>query len=284
MEPSLPSQTETNPECDAQPPFGLVAIDLDGTLLRSDKQVSPRVMEAVAAARRRGVHVVLASARPPRGLLAFCQLLELMGTHIHYNGALIVDVTRQEHVYHRPLEPALAQEVVAFARWVQPDVVVNVEVLDRWFTDRVDDSLQVETSRLAPPDHVGPLDTCLTQPVTKLMFLAPPPAATAVRHAVQSHFAHRIAMATSDHHVVQVLDREVSKAQAVQWMASRHGIEAHRVMAIGDAPNDVEMIRWAGLGVAVENAWHDATEAADVTVASNDDDGVAQALEQYVLG
>ena len=90
-------------------------------------------------------------------------------------------------------------------------------------------------------------------------------------------------IAVSDPHLIQVVDRRVDKANAVEMIASRLGVSRQRVMAIGDAPNDVGMIRWAGLGVAVANAWEEALRVANEVVESNDADGVALALKRYVL-
>ncbi len=83
--------------------------------------------------------------------------------------------------------------------------------------------------------------------------------------------------------MIQVVHPHANKANAVAKIASIASVAPKHVMAIGDAPNDVEMIRWAGLGIAVANAWPEAQQAAHTVVPSNDDDGVAEALETYAL-
>lgn len=263
--------------------IALVAIDLDGTLLRSDKTISHRTADVVAQVVGCGVHVVLASARPPRGVKQFCRCLALESLQVNYNGAIIHDLQRQEHVFHQPMDANLARRIVSLARQVDPNVVVNIEILDQWHTDRVDPTLHVETSKSCEPDYVGPIDTCLNQPVTKLMFLAPPQRLVATRTAIKRQFNGHIAMAISDAHVVQVMHRDVDKANALQRIALALGIGPEQVMAIGDAPNDIGMICWAGLGVAVANGWSETRQAADVIVSTNDQDGVAEALDRYVL-
>ena len=80
-----------------------------------------------------------------------------------------------------------------------------------------------------------------------------------------------------------MVHREVDKGTAIRYIATHLGVDADRVMAIGDAPNDVGMIRWAGLGIAVENGWPEVRQAADVVISSNNDDGVAEALDRYIL-
>ena len=260
-----------------------MALDLDGTLLRSDKRISTRSVSAIAQVMQRGVRVVLASARPPRSVREIYNLLRLDTLQINYNGALIHDASLARHWFHQPLAAKLAMRVARFARRVDPQVVVSAEILDRWFTDRVDGSLLTESSRMHHPDFIGPLESFLHVPVTKLMLLAPPHRLERVRQAVRRKFAGRIAILISDGHLLQIVDAGVDKSHALARLAGHYGISAKQVMAIGDAPNDLGMLRWAGLGVAVQNAWPAVREAADVLTLANDHEGVALALQRYVL-
>ena len=169
------------------------------------------------------------------------------------------------------------------ARRVDPDVVVSIERLDRWLTDRVDPTLLVETARTSEPDFIGSMRVCLRRDVTKLMLLAPPDRLGPIRERVTEKLGPRVAVHVSDRHLIQLVHREVDKASAVRWIAERKGVPPERVMAIGDAPNDAGMLRWAGLGVAVENAWPQTLAAADAVAPSNDAEGVCAALERFIL-
>lgn len=263
--------------------FGLMAIDLDGTLLRTDKRISTKVVNAVYEATRRGVHVVIASARPPRAVRAIYERLKLGTYQVNYNGALIHDQPRGRHMYHQPLDAALARQIARLARKIDPGCLVSLEILDKWYTDRVDNALGTETSKLCNPDFVGPLEAFFTVPVTKLMLHAPPDRVHALSAQVKRKFGKQVAILLSDKHLIQIVHRQVDKAVAVKWVADAYDIPAARVIAIGDAPNDVGMLRWAGLGVAVDNAWPMVRDAANVVVPSNDEDGVLHAIERYVL-
>jgi len=264
-------------------PIKLVAIDLDGTLLGSDGRISESNIQAVRGVLDRGVHVVLASARPPRAVREFYELLDLVTPQVNYNGALIHDPHRREHLYHQPLDPGLAKRVFCRARKVDPEVIVNIEILDQWHTDRVDPTLEMKISQIFEPDYFGPLDACLATEVTKVMLMAPPERIGTIREMLDREFADQVALAISDPHLIQVVHRRVDKAHAVGRVAGWYGVDRQSVLAIGDAPNDIGMIRWAGVGVAVGNAWEGVRQVADAVVASNDDDGVAQALTRYVL-
>ncbi|MCE9589147.1 MAG: Cof-type HAD-IIB family hydrolase [Planctomycetes bacterium] len=265
------------------PAIELIALDVDGTLLRSDKRLSKRVVKAVRDASAKGVRVVLASARPPRSMREIYDLLALKTYQVNYNGALIHDPITRRHIHHQPLSGALAGKVIKLARKVDPDVVVSIEILDKWYTDHVDDTLPTETSKAFMPDYIGPLEAFLHVPVTKLMLLGPPDRIAAVRAAVLKKFQGEVAIAVSDSHLLQVVHPKVDKSHALAMIAKHYGIATQAVMAIGDAPNDVGMLKWAGLGVAVGNAWHETRAAADIVVPANDEDGVSHAIKAYVL-
>jgi Cof subfamily protein (haloacid dehalogenase superfamily) len=281
---TAPSAPRTPPHPVPTHPIRMIGLDVDGTLLRSDKHLSPKVAAAVADALAAGIRVVLASARPPRSTRDLFDVLMLDTFQVNYNGALIHDQVNNRHVQHWPLEGALTQRIIKAARKTLPGVVVSVEILDKWYTDHVDETLPTETAKAFTPDFIGPIEAFTNVPVTKLMLLAPPDQIGPVRAVIDRRFAGRAVTLMSDPHLVQVVHPTVCKSAALAFIAEHYGIAADNVMAIGDAGNDVGMLQWAGLGVAVENAWPDAKAAARVIVPSNDDDGVAFAIRKYALG
>src|SRR4051812_8502834 len=136
----------------------LVAIDLDGTLLNDSKQVSDQTAEALRCLPPQGVRVVIASARPPRSVRHIYARLGLDTWTINYNGALIWDEHAKRVVYHQPMDCVVVREIIDESRRMFPDVLVGCEVLDRWFTDREEQTYTTETGRLFRPDGVMPLD------------------------------------------------------------------------------------------------------------------------------
>lgn len=232
---------------------------------------------------RQGVRIVLATARPPRTVREIYGKLGLDTLQINYNGALIWDRHKDQPALHTPLPANVAQGVVRLARQLEPTLAVSIETLDRWTTDRVDEALPTESARFSKPHRIAALDELLTEPVTKLMLLAPPAKLAPVRAAVAKRFNGSIAIMVSDDHLLQVVHPDVEKAAALAWIARKYDIPQHQVMAIGDAPNDTAMLRWAGLGCAVSSGWPETLDAADVIIPAADADGVAEALKQYVL-
>ena len=264
------------------PRYDLLALDLDGTLLDADRRISEANLEAIREAKRAGVKVVLASARPPRSSRAFYELLELDTWQVCYGGALLHHPPTRRHGTHHALDPSLVRRIVDATRAVDAEVVVSLEVLDQWWTDRVDESLLTETARLFPPDRIDTLDRLLTGPVTKLMLSAPPERLDAVRAAV-AKFSKEVVIHQSDDFLLQVVRAGTHKAAALAEVAAELGVPAERVMAIGDAPNDIEMLEWAGLGVCVANGWKAAKRAADVVTPVGERDAVAWSIEQLLL-
>ncbi len=260
----------------------LVAVDLDDTLLQPDKQVTANTIAAVRACEQRGIPVVLASARPPRSVFDIYQKLGLRTVQINYNGALIYEPHRGEVVHHHPLAPDLAGKVIELARHMDAACKIGLERLDRWFTDDFDPRMPFDGGR--GPDGVGPLHTFLTQPVTKLIVLGDGDRLARVREAIERTFGKKVEVTVADPRVIQVMAAGVDKAVAVAMVAGEfYDVPRQQVMTIGDAPNDVGMLKWAGWGVAVMNAFPEALQAADAVVPASDAEGVVQALRRYIL-
>lgn len=264
-------------------PIRLVALDIDGTLLRSDKKLSLRVAEACQRAATEGVRVVLATARPPRSVRPIHRYLNLDTPMITYNGALIWDETRSRVYHHNPLPPRLTWQVVRAARKVNAETIISVEILDRWYTDHYDHGYSTPTYKRFDPDFIGPLESFLHRPATKLMLVAPPGEQHRMMAALAQRFAGRIAVTACDRQLIRVMQPTADKAAALQRVTADYGLRRANVMAIGDASNDEQMIRWAGLGVAMRNAWASIRKIADVVTTTNDADGVAVALDHFVL-
>jgi len=263
----------------------LVAIDVDGTLLTSDGTISRGVIHACRAAHRAGVTIIPATSRPPRGMTNIMQMLDLSGPVITYNGALIWDPKTREPLYEETIEPTLARELIDAVRQARDDVLVAVEQGDAWYTDRLPNDTDGHGLLLTAPSVVQSMTEVLERPVTKLNIVGSASSIEAVRHALSEPFwmTRRIAMFHTDPRFLQIVSPLVDKGIALQRIARTRHVDRTEIMAIGDASNDLGMIEWAGFGVAVSNASDAVRELAHVTVPSNDEGGVARALQRYVL-
>jgi len=263
----------------------LLAVDVEGALLGSDRTVTERVRDACRRAQEAGCVVVPATGHAPQMLRQFVDQLGITAPIIAYHGALIWNPVDRAPQHHQALDPELVRAMIDEARSIEPNVMVGLEVLDRWFTDRVDRSLLDATPAFAEPDDVGPIEQYLHQPVTRLDLFGRPEQLERLAPAIKQRYwmTRQVALYELQPTRMQLLHPMADKSIALQRVAARLGAARTQVMAIGEALNDAGMMEWAGFAVAVDNACEKVRHLADVTVAGNDHDGVAEAIERFVL-
>ena len=263
----------------------LVAIDLDGTLLNSAKEITATTATIIRAAREvAGVRVVLATARPPRTVLPFYSLLGLDTPMINYNGALVHEPSTGRIILHRPMEAKVARTIASMAREMFPRVLVSAGVLDKWYTDRVEDTWCSEPAGQVRPDMVAPMSKWLNRPITRLLLLGKRKWLTDIHQAVETRMPGQTVMAQSEDFMLQIMHPSVGKGAALRTVAAEMGLQAAQVMAIGDNANDAGMLQWAGIGVAMGNASAHARRVADYVTDDHDADGAAKAIAKLIVG
>lgn len=265
--------------------YRAIATDLDGTLLGSDGRVSARTREAVLTAEDRGLQVVIATGRPPRWIPPIVEQLGERGLVVCANGAAVYDPAAHELVHRTELAPQVLHSIVDDVTEAFPQAVIGLE---QGFDFAIDEAIRatdvVERSGWNLDGlRIGPIRAFLDEPALKLIVRLPPPAEPGTAAAVQSVIAGRGLVTHSvDESFLEVSHPSVHKAATVESLLVGHGVGASEVVAFGDMPNDVELLRWAGLGVAVANAHPLVLDVADEVTASNDDDGVALVIERLV--
>ena len=262
----------------------LVAIDLDGTLLTGDKQISDAAAGALRDAMRiGGARIVLASARPPRTILSFYRQLELDTPVICCNGALVQLPETGQVIIHRPIPTRLAVRAVKLARKLYPKIIISAEIIDRWYTTHFNYTRRDSLETFGRPDVVGPVESWLNRPLTKLLLIETQAKLMEVGIALREELAEELTIAQTEENLLQVIHKLASKGRCLRSVAAQLGIDRSEVMAIGDNANDVGMLRWARIGVAMGNASPKAMDAADYVTKTNDDDGLAAAIRRAVL-
>jgi Cof subfamily protein (haloacid dehalogenase superfamily) len=257
----------------------LVASDLDGTLLLPDETVSERTRAALAAARAAGITVVLVSGRQPRSLAPIAERIGVGGIAICANGALIWDLDAGTMIDATPLAAALAARLVHALREAIPGVLFAVELEGGHGHERgwAEGPAAVRPEAL----EADALDL-ITDPVIKLLLRHPTlPFAELADRARQAIGDDAVATWAGPR-LVEISAAGVTKASALERLCHRLGIDAAEVVAVGDMPNDLAMLQWAGTAVAVANATQEVLDAADEVTAANVEDGVAQLLERIL--
>lgn len=266
----------------------LIALDLDGTLLGSDHEVPPANIDAVRDACAAGIHVVLASARPPRCMRRHHERLGLATPVIAYNGALIHDLAPGRALYHVPIPIQAARAAVAFLRRVDPGLNLSIELDDVWHIDEFGPDLRqvVDDYGIDPPHGVGTVDRVLAEghsPVLKILFTAAQ-MSEADLAALDACLGPEVCAVRTSSRLVEVMAAGASKARATAWLAETLGVSPPEVLAAGDNYNDIPLLEWAGIGVAMGNAPEAVRRAANATTLTHDEAGVAAAIRRYALG
>jgi Cof subfamily protein (haloacid dehalogenase superfamily) len=267
------------PERDPVLPVRLIATDLDGTLLRSDGTVSERTRRALERAQAAGAVLVLVTARPPRTLRAMAREIGVGGLAICCNGALVYDLDENRIVQHSPLRSEVARGLVVALREEAPGVAFACELGTRYGWEPGYLALKPSVRRQEGIE-ADALLLC-AEPVTKLIVRHPQlpiESLLAIACRLIGDAAHATHSSSS---FVEVSAAGVQKGWALARLCSRLGVAASDVVAFGDMPNDLPMLTWAGLGIAVANAHPEVLEAAGETTLSNEEDGVAVVLERF---
>jgi len=263
----------------------LLALDMDDTLLDKELRISPENQRALTAAEELGVQVVLASGRAPEGLNAFVRTLGMdrrPGYLIAYNGSLIVEShtgrVDWEIKLDRPmlteiwdLADSLRQPIQTYSRqgvlasmdnpWSRRDS--KITGMDWKLVDRAEFLCEARVKVLLPND---------------------PAVLDQVEPRFKDLFKGRANMYRSKPYFFEIMHLEADKALALERIATRHGIRREEVMAIGDSWNDEGMLRWAGVGVAMANGAEEIRQLANwVTTRGHDEDGVAEAVDRFIL-
>ena len=264
----------------------LVATDVDGTLLDSNERITPRTREAIAAAVAGGVHFVLATGRPPRWIPPVVEQLGFAPMSVCANGAVIYDAAADRIVSARTLPVDVLTELAEIAARVIPGAGLAAERIGRSAHDTATPQFVsapgYEHAWLNPDNTEVSYEDLLSAPAVKLLVRKPGVPSAELAAALTKHVGMLgdVTFSTNDG-LVEISALGISKAVGVEQVARPLGISAEDVVAFGDMPNDVPMLRWAGHGVAMGNAHPEAIAAANEVTTPNDDDGLARVLERW---
>lgn len=264
----------------------LIATDLDGTLLRDDLSVAPRTRRALDAARAAGIVVVPVTARQPRGTRMIAEQAGFIDWALCGNGAQCVHLGTGEVLFEAHVDVAVQRAVAEALRERVPGVLfVSVREAGEVFVAQDGYAAIADfEDHKRDPATMGRYDLAavLAEPSLKFVVRHPGLAPAALVAEIRALGLDGFAVTHSGAPFAEVLAEGVNKAWGVARLCDRLGIERSEVLAFGDAPNDAELLAWAGHGVAMANAHPEAREAADELTVSNQQDGVAVVLERLL--
>jgi Cof subfamily protein (haloacid dehalogenase superfamily) len=278
-EPSASS--EYRPPDDLPRDVELIACDLDGTLLGSDLVIRDRTLAAIAAARERGIRVVIATGRMFRSAVPYARAAGLDDPLICYQGAAVVHPATGEFLRHEPIPLPVAREAVATIE--ERGYTLNVYVDDELYVSEITEEAERYASFQHLPVHeVGDLLGWLSAPPTKLVSVGAADQMDGLKQELQEEFGERLHISKSLPIFLELSRKGITKGSGLAFLAERLGVSQERTVAFGDAENDVELLEWAGYGVAVANAGAAIRDLADHICPSVEEEGVAQVIEAIV--
>ncbi len=264
----------------------LLALDLDGTLTNSDKKISAINKRSIRQAQDMGVEIVLASGRPLIGVAPIADELDLWnqgGYILAYNGGHIIDCKAREDIVRQTVPMEYVHDICSVtdsfeayplgydANGVICESDTDIYVLKEAFCNGV--SVR----------KVDSLENALAEPMVKFLIAGEPSELQRVHSYLSDKFAGKLNLFFSEPYFLEITPPGVEKSSALARLVSHLGLTKDNLMACGDGLNDISMLEYAGLSVAMENAYDETKQHADFITLSNDEDGVAHAIERFIL-
>ncbi|GIP27641.1 putative phosphatase YxeH [Paenibacillus sp. J23TS9] len=263
--------------------YKLIALDVDGTLLNDNHELSEQTKKTIQEVSRSGAEIVLCTGRGPQNSIPFMEEIGLTGYVISHNGAVTVDVVTKEVVHQYAMNTQAMLPYMDYFR--EQRVHFDVNTAFNMYVDSVD-GMAVEVRSmyenfLMLPVNLPPIQE-FSEPIVKV---------TAFDHADVLDKVHEeigkwtpeFNILRSGEYFVDLMHPDASKGNALKQLAKRRGVQSEEVLAIGNYFNDITMLTFAGLGIAMDNSPLEVKAAANEVTASNNEDGVHAALLKYCL-
>lgn len=264
--------------------YKLLVLDIDGTLLDGKDKISPCNKETIRKAQDMGVKVILASGRMFFITKKYADQLNLNMPLITYNGALIKS-NKGKTISHTPVPLNITLQVISFTR--KQGLHLNTYLDDTLYIERENKYSRYYQNKYGVTPHVV-LDLLKFYenkgtPPTKLLVIIETEEMKKWFPLFKEKFLNRLYLTQSEGRHIELLHPQVSKVFALEKIINLYGIKREEIMAIGDGVNDIEMIKYAGLGVAMDNSSSSVKKVADYIAPSNIKDGVAETIKKFIL-
>lgn len=261
-----------------------LVLDIDGTLTNSKKEITPATRQAIQDLMKRGQKVILASGRPTPGMRKYEKELELEkygGYLLSFNGARIVECHTGEILYQRFLPLILLPGMYRFARDKGCGLITYLgdEVISAFPKDKYVE-LEAAINGL-PVREVGNFLEFVDFDINKCLMTAEPEKAGELEKELREQYGNRASIYRSEPYFIEIMPMNVNKAASLERILPVLGVDRENTVCCGDGFNDISMIEYAGVGVAMGNAQQAVKEAADYVTAANDEDGLIQVIERF---
>lgn len=267
--------------------YNMLVLDIDGTLVGSDKTISEKTREAIIKAQQRGKIVAIASGRSIAGIRKTASNISLEqygGYVIAYNGTTVVNCKTGECIYNQMVPKELVKPVYEAAKRVNAGIVVyNDNTKEMISGNGLNEYIKIDAEACnVTINEVSDFVKAVNFPFNKFLLSGKPEHMAEVEKIMAKEFGDRLNVFRSDPFYVELLPRYVDKGVAVEKLVKHLDIQREKVICIGDSYNDLPMLRFAGMGVAMGNAQQEVKEMADYVTASNDEDGIVNVIDKFM--
>ena len=262
--------------------YKLLALDIDGTLLNGRRELTDRTRECILKAIDRGVKVTLCTGRPIQGVKKYVDALGLTAPIITYNGAEISDPVSGACLFSKPLEYADALKIMELGQSVGTTLCIwsRGKLFGSPLNERVHDYKKISG---VEPQEAESIEELARAGVTKIIWYDTVERVNEFRSSIDPNEFRSVSFCTSNPAFLEFFNGEVSKESAMQRLGELLSVSSRETVAIGDGLNDIPMLKYAGLSIAMGNAADEVKAIAHKTVSDNDSDGVAEAIEKFIL-
>lgn len=266
--------------------YRMIVLDLDGTLTNRNKEITPKTKEALFELKRQGGVIVLASGRPTYGIMPLARELELHKTGgyvLSFNGGRIIDCSTGQTVFAKELPVESNETIIRLSKehgvnilTYEDDLIITPDASDEYVKkEAAINKLEVK--------EIKDIESYVKFPVVKFLMLEEGDILQDVEPKVKAFLGRDYSVYRSEPFFLEVLPKGIDKAASLERLLARLGMSREEMIACGDGYNDLSMIEYAGLGVAMENAVLPVKKAADYVTLSNNDDGIAHVVEKFML-
>lgn len=264
----------------------ILVLDIDGTLTTSTKEISTETKRGIKMIQERGHIVMLASGRPSPGMMRYAKELELAkygGYLLSYNGARIIDCPSDEIIYQRTLPRRVIPDLYYFAKEHDCGLITYLGETVISGT-RMDEYIELE-ARIngLPIKEVDDFISFVNFDVNKCLMTAHGEDAAQYVPMLQEQFADSLCIYRSEPYFIEIMPKNVDKATSLNYMLNTMGLNKENAICCGDGYNDITMISYAGIGVAMANAREEVKAAADYITKSNDEDGLVDVIHKFIM-
>lgn len=264
----------------------LIALDLDGTLLTDKKEISEQTKQTILKAMKAGHIVVIATGRPHRASINYYHSLELDTPMVNFNGALIHHPSDDKwDVLHNPMPIRTAHKIIEACYDLNVHNIL-AEVKDNVYLDQYDEDIIniFQSTQNDPPFTIGSLKNELKEDPTSILIHPKEENIHEIRAHLDGYHAELIEHRKwgAPLNIIEIVKKGMNKAVGLQKVAYYFNIPEERIIAFGDEDNDLEMIEYAGVGVAMGNAIDELKAVAKHVTGSNEEDGIGVFLEEYL--